>query len=558
MRAFPVGSSNNFMRSSCLALLLLIGGLDAPRLGADVRLPAIFGHHMVLQQDAPVPVWGTAEAGETIAVSWGATLARTVAGPDGRWRVTLAPLASSSVPQSLVVSGKNTVRCDDVIVGEVWLASGQSNMGFYLNSAHNAASAIAAATDDDLRLFVVERQTAAAPQRELQGQWQRCRPETARWFSAVAYFFGHELRRALGRPVGVINSSWGGTPAEAWTSIEALRQDPPLARPLAGWDAAVVAHRKLQADPSPIATYQRELKRWQAEVAPKFNAAMRAYNEARAKGDTAVTRPVPDWPEPRHPDPMAIPSPSARPSTPSVTFNAMIAPLIPYAVRGVIWYQGEGNVTQAEEYASLFPRLILDWRGRWAQADFPFLFVQIPNWGRGDDEVQLPALREAQRLTALRVPRTAMAVTIDVGDPADVHPTDKLDVGLRLALLARRDVYGQPVVASGPVIRELTRDGSQVRLQFDHAAGGLVLGQAPWRAKGVAPYPADRLIGFEVADAAGRWQEARARIDGDGVVVLPPGGGATTAVRYAWASAPRANLYNRAGLPAAPFQRELR
>jgi sialate O-acetylesterase len=442
------------------------------------------------------------------------------------------------------------------LVGEVWLASGQSNMAFPLSAAHNADTEVPRANDASLRLFVVEHQTAASPQSDLRGRWQVCSPATARGFSAVAYFFGRDLRTTLGRPVGLINSSWGGTPAQTWLSIDALRPDPPLAKHLASWEKAVAAHRLLQADPTPVANYQGDLKRWQSEVAPKFAAATRAYNEARANGDTTSTAPKPERPEPANPDPMAIPSPSARPQTPSVIFNAMIAPLIPFPMRGVIWYQGEANVGQAKDYEVLFPRLILDWRTRWAQKDFPFLFVQLPAWARPGNPLELPALRDVQRLTFERVPHTAMAVTLDLGNPAEVHPTGKLDVGLRLSRLARARVYGESLVASGPTFREVRFEGAITRVRFQTSDSGLVLGQSPWRAKGVEPYPTDRLVGFELRGSDGPWFEATARISGDEVIVSHPDVSAPAAVRYAWTGAPRANLYNREGLPAAPFNTE--
>ena len=243
-------------------------------------------------------------------------------------------------------------------------------------------------------------------------------------------------------------------------------------------------------------------------------------------------------------------------TTPTVTFNGMIAPLMPFAIRGVLWYQGEGNVTQPVEYAELFPRLIRDWRRRWGQADFPFLFVQIPNWERGSEDTSLPQLREAQRLASVQVPRTAMAVTIDIGDPHDVHPTNKVDVGRRLALLARRDVYGERIVARGPIFARATPEGANVRLHFTSEGSRPCLGQAPWRAAGVQPYPAYRLIGFEVRDETGRWREAAARLDEGTVVVTHPEGAKVRGVRYAWTSAPRGNLYNPEGLPAAPFRWE--
>lgn len=534
--------------------LLLLAAIAAAR--ADVRLPAIFGDHMVLQQDAPLPVWGDADADEEIVVSFAGREARTRAAADGTWRVTLPALPANPVAQTFEVRGKNTVRFTDVLVGEVWLAGGQSNMAFPLSSAHEAATAVPQAEDAALRFFTVERRTAAAPQRHLRGRWQVCRPDAAKGFSAVAYFFARDLRAALGRPVGVIHSSWGGTPAQTWLGIDALRANPALARHVTAWEKAVVAHEKLAADPAPRAAYAAALQQWQAEVAPKFNAATRAYNAARAKGDTTAPRPVPERPEPDNPDPMDIPSPSKRPNTPAISYDAMIAPLAPYALRGALWYQGEANVGQAKDYEALLPALIGDWRRRWGQGDFPFLIVQLPDWARPGDDAALPELREAQRLVAARVPRTGLAVTIDLGDPKDVHPSGKRDVGLRLARLARRDVYGETIVAAGPTFRAAAFEGAAVQVTFHSADGGLVLGQSPWRPAGEAPYAADRLTGFELRGADRKWRAAEAKIDGAAVSVSHPEIAQPTGIRYAWTAAPRANLYNRAGLPAAPFRSE--
>jgi len=536
--------------------LLLLSVLICGSVQADVRVPALFGDHMVLQQDTVVPIWGWADPGEAVMVTLGGQNAHAVADAAGAWHLDLAPMPPSAAGRTLTVSGRTTVRCEDVVVGEVWVASGQSNMAFHLNSAHTAASDLPRASDPEMRLFVVQQRTASAPLRDVRGSWQRCSPDSARRFSAVAYYFGRDLRQTLGRPVGLICSAWGGTGAETWISLDALHQEPLLTRPVSAWQAALREAAKVAAEPSLVDAYERELQLWQREVSPKFNAAMRAFNEARAKGDLSVARPVPERPEPRNPDPMGMPSPSARPSTPTVTYNGMIAPLMHFAIRGVVWYQGEGNVTQPVEYAELFPRLISDWRRQWGQGDFPFLFVQIPNWERGSDDTSLPQLRESQRLASVRVPRTGMAVTIDLGDPNDVHPVNKVDVGRRLALLARREVYGESIVARGPIFERATIEGPRVRLHFVTEGSRPCLGQAPWRAAGVQPFPVDRLVGFEAKDESGRWHEASALLDEDTVVVEHLGGARVVGVRYAWTNAPRGNLYNLAGLPAAPFMWE--
>ena len=253
---------------------------------------------------------------------------------------------------------------------------------------------------------------------------------------------------------------------------------------------------------------------------------------------------------------MGVPSPSARPGTPSVIFNAMIAPLAPYALRGVIWYQGEANGGAGVEYRTLFPRLITDWRMHWG-AEFPFLFVQLPGWehdARPADQHDWPWLREAQLLTLKTVPRTAMAITIDVGDPATVHPSDKIDVGLRLALAARKLAYGEKIVASGPIYDGSSIEASNIRVKFTERGSGLAIGQPPWVPKDAQPLPTDKLIGFFIAGEDRRWVEADAKIDGGSVLVSSAQVPRPIAVRYAWANAPRCNLYNKEGLPASPFR----
>ena len=319
-------------------------------------------------------------------------------------------------------------------------------------------------------------------------------------------------------------------------------------------------YEKIQANSNLVAAYEKDLKQWQAEVAPAFNAAMKKYNDDKAAGNEVVPRPQPSRPEPTNPDPMGMPSPSRRPSTPTVNFNSMIAPLVPYAVRGAIWYQGENNGGRGLEYRELFPRLIEDWRSQWTKsggADFPFLFVQLPCNGADATPVAesgWPWLREAQLLT-LKVPRTSMAITIDVGNPKDVHPKDKIDVGQRLALVAKKLVYGEQVVASGPLYQDfkIGTDG-KVRVRFTETGSGLTIGQQPWCAPGVLPFPKDKLIGFFIAGADKKWVEAEAKIDGDSVVLSSRQVPNPMAVRYGWANSPRCNLYNKAGLPASPFR----
>ena len=359
-----------------------------------------------------------------------------------------------------------------------------------------------------------------------------------------------------------MQSSWGGTDIETWISLDGLKQNPPLAKTVERWDKAVADYEKVKANPALVTDYQKSLKQWQAEVAPAYNAILKKYNEDKAAGKAVGAKPQPVRPEPNNPDPMGMPSPSRRPSTPTVNFNGMIAPLVSYAIRGAIWYQGENNGGRGLEYRDLFPRLIEDWRNQWSKngfaagAEFPFLFVQLPC--NGADPLPVadkgwPWLREAQFMT-LKVPHTAMAITIDVGNPNDVHPADKVDVGHRLALAARKIVYGEKIVGSGPLFQDFKVEGGKIRVRFAETGGGLTPGQQPWCAPGVKPFPTDKVIGFFIAGEDKKWVEAEAQIDGSALVVSSPAVPAPVAVRYGWANSPRCNLYNQEGLPASPFR----
>ncbi len=549
-------------RHLCVLLLTIFSGVQI--LFAEVKLPQVFADHIVLQRDIAVPVWGWADAGEKVAIAFGGQTKTTTADENGKWLVELEPLPVSAEPRELVVTGKiSSVKVSDVLVGEVWLASGQSNMGSPVSSLHEADAVLAQAGDPQLRFYTITKKTAAEPQTDAVGKWEEATPLNAKGFSAVAYLFAREIRRDQKCPVAVLHGSWGGTDIETWISLAGLKQNPPLTKTLDRWEKAVADYEKIKANPGLVADYQKDLKQWQKEVAPAFDVASKKYNADKAAGKAVGPKPQPSRPEPTNPDPMGMPSPSRRPSTPTVNFNGMIAPLVPYAIRGVIWYQGENNGGRGLEYRELFPRMIEDWRNQWkksgggAHADFPFLFVQLPCNG-GDEtpvaESGWPWLREAQLMT-LKEPRTGMAITIDVGDPNNVHPADKLDVGLRLALLAKKMVYSENVVASGPLFQNFkTEAGGKIRLHFTEIGGGLTSGQQPWCAPGVQPFPKDKLIGFVVAGDDKKWVEADASIDGDSVVVSSAQVPQPVAVRYGWANSPRCNLYNKEGLPTSPFR----
>lgn len=617
---------------------------------ADVVPASLFCDHAVLQQGMPIPVWGTADEGEQVTVSLAGRTATAIA-RDGKWSVRLVPLPAGG-PHVLTLAGQNRVEITDVLIGEVWVCSGQSNMERQLGPREGQQpvkdwrAEAAAANFPQIRHFGVAQRLALEPQVRVGGQWRVCTPETVPDFSAVGFFFGRALHLARGTPIGLIHSAWGGTPAEAWTSREGISQIPESAGALAQLDA-------FRRDPDAArADYQRNLNRWfelndpgsrpgssgSAELlevrdwpvmqlpaaweragAPDFDGVAWFRREVelpaswagrevelhlgaiddidatwvngRFAGSTAM------WNTPRvyrlpagtvkagrnviavrvldtggggglwgggHPmrlvdahDPaqtialdgewryrLTLPVHNAPPppmdvsggsGSPTVLYNGMIAPLQPYAIRGVIWYQGEANSGQAQLYRRVFPNLVADWRRAWGQGDFPFLYVQIAPF-----KEMPPEIREAQRLSLATIPHSALAVTLDVGDANDIHPVDKKPVGERLALAARAVAYGEKIEYSGPLFDVLRIDGRRAVLAFSHVGGGLVAKDG-------------ELKGFTIAGADKVFHPARATIVGDTIEVVADAVSAPTAVRYAWANVPAGNLFNRAGLPASPF-----
>jgi sialate O-acetylesterase len=431
---------------------------------------------------------------------------------DGHWQVRLKPLQAGG-PFTMTITGDNTINVNNLLIGEVWLCSGQSNMGFQLSRAANAAEAIAAAGDPQLRLFSVPHGATDTPLTDVAGTWKASTPETAPTFSAVAWFFGRELRRALKVPVGLIDSSVGGTPAEAWTSHATLEADPELRQIL-----ELQAQKVKDYDPATAAAKRKQATEKQKQAAAK----------AKAAG------------EPARKAPRAPVDPSHSSSRPSALYNAMIAPLEPYAIAGAIWYQGEANAGRATQYQKLFPAMIQNWRQAWGQGDFPFLFVQIAPFER-----MTPEIREAQLLCWQKVPRTAMAVITDIGEEKDIHPTKKEPVGARLALAARAIAYSEKLEYSGPVYASLKVDGNRAVVSFTHVGSGLV-------AQG------GELKGFTIAGADGSFVSATAAIEGDKVVVSSPSVAKPVAVRYGWANMPDVNLANKEGLPATPFRTDVK
>jgi sialate O-acetylesterase len=497
-------------RQVALALIALASALTCVA-HAEVTLPTLLADHMVVQRGLPVHVWGMATAQESVAVTFRGETKTGTADDLGRWSIYLSP-GEAGGPFQLSIKATNTIVLNDILVGDVWVASGQSNMEFPLTGLIDAQAEIAAARYPRIRLFRVEHKPADYPMDNVTAKtWTACTPESIADSSAVAYFFARNLQQKIGVPIGLIESFWGGTPAESWTSLHAL-----------GADAALMPVFAARA--KTLATQSTTVLQQALEEAD----FQKSVAQAMAEG-----KPIPwrKW----HPDFAAW--------APAALYNGMIAPLTPFAIRGVIWYQGEANTgpDRAPLYAHLFQTMIRDWRNAWNQSDFPFLFVQIANWNTAAEDLW-PDVRNAQRL-ALALKDTGMAVTIDIGDPEDIHPKNKQDVGLRLALAARAIAYGEKIEWSGPLYRQVTQEEHALRVWFDHA-GGLM-------AKGV---PGAALVGFEIAGVDGKYSAAEARIEGTAVVVSSAAVLAPVSVRYGWAANPTCNLVNKAGLPASPFQ----
>lgn len=636
---------------------------------ASFTLPALFAEHMVLQRDRKNPIWGTDRPGQVVRVSLDDKEQSVQADAKGAWRAELPALPTGGT-HVIAVVGSETRRITDVLVGDVWLASGQSNMEFELARASDAATVIPAAKRPEIRMFTVQRQTAAAPAPNVQGAWQVASPDTTPRFSAVAWFFAEKVQSTLGIPIGVIHSSWGGTPAEAWTSRSALAARPET-KPLADSYAT-------QVTPESDAAYQRAKQEWHDKVYCKdpgnqglalhyadiefddskwkemdvpglwqdqglgINGAVwfrRTFDVKKADASSDVELelgPVDDFDEtyvngkkvgglgPENPDAWRTPRkyrvpsallktgrnviavrafdhfggggfhgapseirvfPSGRPqasqplagrwrylvewsvpypkallgseprppagpnnqNSPGVLFDGMIAPLVPYGLRGAIWYQGESNVGRAAEYRVLLPTLIADWRTRFG-SEFPFYIVSLANFlarSPNPGDSAWAELRDAQSYVAKAVKDSGLAVTIDVGQGDDIHPTNKRDVGQRLALVALAKTYGKPVEYSGPAFESVKAAGSKLEVTFGHAEGGLVL----------APQ-AKQPLGFAIAGADKRFVWADAKLAGNKVLLSNQAVKEPRWVRYAWADNPEVNLINRAGLPAVPFQAE--
>ncbi len=514
-----------------------LAALSSGFLLAEVKPNSLFTDGAVLQRDQAIPVWGTARDGEEITVELSDQKVSTTA-ENGTWRVNLKPLAAGG-PFTMKVSGDNSVTINNLLVGEVWVCSGQSNMGVAFAKTATVKEETPKAMFRKIRMFTVKPKTSAMPTSELGGSWVECSPETVRGFSAVGYFFAKDVHQNLGIPVGMIHSSWGGTPAQAWTSIEGFGNHPELN------DYSEKAKKSVEMYPATVADYQAKLeayhagkKTWDETIGKTWQVAIKAWQEATVKAKQEG-QPLPPKPAPSSPPPKAPEDPEGSSSSPTTLYNGMIAPLIPYAIKGVIWYQGESNAKQARQYRTLFPAMIADWRAKWKLGDFPFLFVQIAPHGG-----QSPEIREAQFLTLAKSKNTAMAVITDAGNASNIHPDQKEPVGARLALAARALAYGEKIEYSGPLYQSMKAQGGEIEVSFTHTGGGLVAKDGD-------------LKGFTIAGADGKFVPAKAEIKGATVVVSADAVTDPKAVRYGWANVPDVNLYNKEGIPASPFRSDV-
>lgn len=502
--------------------LLVSGGAQA-----EVALSGVFGDNMMLQRGLELPIWGTAAAGEQVTVTACGQSGSVTAGEDGRWSLRLDPI-DIAVPFDICVTGTNEVIVHNVIMGDIWICSGQSNMVWTVANSVNGAEEVAAASYPQIRLCQVPRVTATEPTDQVATTWSECSPETVGGFSGIGYFFGRDLHLATGVPIGLISSNWGGTPIQAWMSAEKLAEFPTINDPLqAQWQAIIDA-------------YPAAMEKYTSETLPAWEKQAAAAREA---GTQPPARPRP----PSGPD---------APTRPSNLYNAMIHPLIPFAIKGAIWYQGESNArigtAGAWDYRTLFPAMIADWRERWGQGDFPFGWIQLANYQPISEqpvESQWAELREAQSAT-LAVPNTGQGLAIDVGMANDIHPKDKQTPAHRLALWALATVYGHDVDYLGPTYESMTVEGDRIRLRFAGIDGD---GRLHRRVTQNAPYPSP-LLGFQIAGPDRKWVWADARIERDSVVVWSDEVARPVAVRYAWSNNPVANLYDGSGLPAVPFR----
>ncbi len=498
--------------------LLLLVLLPCATLSAQVTLPKVISSHMVLQRNLPVHLWGMAAPEESVAVTFRGETRVAQAGRLGHWSIYLKPgeaggpfeltLVATPTSNSSPSQPAQTITLDDILVGDVWLASGQSNMEFEMRRAATAAADLPQASNPRIRLLTVKHNAAEYAQSDIGTEgWIASSPESAKDFSAVAWYFAREIEQRENVPVGIIDSTWGGTMVESWTRLEALGEDASL---------------------MPVFVSRGRMTDRESDALLEDVDRQKQIAEAKAQG-----KPAPEFPWHPELDMWA----------PGLLWNGMIAPLTQLPIRGVIWYQGESNSIVERSpslYHRLFRTLIEDWRGQWGEGDFPFLYVQIANFK--STSVEDWALVRDGQLKSLELRNTAMAVTVDIGNPDNVHPTDKVDVGMRLARAARAVSYGEQIEYSGPLFRQANAEQNSIRIWFDHAKG--------LKAKG------DALTGFEVAGKDGKFQPAVAKIEGETVVATSPAVPEPVYARYGWANSPVCNLFNGEGLPASPFTSE--
>lgn len=475
---------------------------------AEVRLPAVIGENMVLQQKSEAAIWGWANSGEkvTVKASWSDKRVRTTADADGKWKVAIGTPEAGG-PYQLNIRGENKIRLGNILIGEVWVCSGQSNMQWTVSNSNNSEEEIANADYPDIRLFYVKREVAEAPKSDCEGEWAECSTETIPGFSAVAYFYGRKLHKDLKVPIGLIHTSWGGTPSEAWTRREILE---------ANKDFKPICER-----------YQTAVDNWE-EIKKGYDKRIEDWKKAVEKAK-AEGKKRPGFPH--------QPYGPGHSHSPAGLYNAMIAPLIPYTIKGAIWYQGESNAGRAYQYRTLFPAMIENWRDDWGLGVFPFYFVQIAPY-----QGQTPEIRMAQLIAYRNTPNTGVIVTTDIGNVNDIHPRNKQDVGKRLGLWALANTYGcEDIVFSGPLYKEFKVEGDKVRVCFDFVGGGLVAKDG-------------ELTYFTIAEEGKDFVAAKAVIDGDCIVVSSNEVKKPVAVRFGWENSAEPNLFNKEGLPASPFR----
>ncbi len=493
-------------------VLLGLGGATAH---AELKLPAIFTDHMVLQQGQQNRVWGWAGVGEKVTVSIHGQSQSTTAGADGRWIVTLEPLPVGG-PHTLQVNDR---KIEDVLVGEVWVCSGQSNMQWSINASNDPDLEKLAANYPKIRLISLPHVGTQEPQSDFKGAWQVCSPESVANFSAVGYFFGRQLHQTLDVPVGLINNAWGGSSCEAWVRRDLLKANEEAYGPLmARWEEL----EQRASDPAEIAKIEAAIKEWRIA----------------AEAAKAEKKPIPAQPQ-------DIRQQMGNQHRPANLYNGMIKPILGYGIRGAIWYQGESNAGRAYQYRELFPLMIQNWRDDWGQGDFPFYWVQLADYKA---EQTLPGdsdwaeLREAQTMTMAKLPKTGEAVIIDIGEGKDIHPKNKQDVGRRLARWALANEYGVSIAHRSPRYKSMQVEGNKVTLTFDHVNG--------FRTFDVA-----EAVGFTIAGEDRQWYWAEGKVTGANTIeVFATAVPKPVAVRYAWADNPVCNVFSNEGLPLTPFR----